>query len=91
LIAARNILTEYITTASKTPTFVLVLYNSPRHEDSNSGMCPCADYGYAIHGRMPRLEDAGDICLSKPRPNQGCRADDAAAAADDDDGIIYSI
>jgi len=29
---------------------------------------------------MPRIEDAGDICLRRPRPTQGCRADD-----DDDD------
>jgi len=29
---------------------------------------------------MPRIEVAGDICLRRPRPTQGCRADD-----DDDD------
>ena len=25
---------------------------------------------------MPRIEDAGDSCLRRPRPTQGCRADD---------------
>jgi hypothetical protein len=25
--------------------------------------------------RMPRIEVAGDICLRRPRPTQGCRAD----------------
>jgi hypothetical protein len=25
---------------------------------------------------MPGIEDAGDICLRRPRPTQGCRADD---------------
>jgi hypothetical protein len=29
-----------------------------------------------IGGQMPRIEDAGDICLRRPRPTQGCRADD---------------
>jgi len=33
-----------------------------------------------IGGRMPRIEVAGDIYLRRPRPTQGCRADD-----DDDD------
>jgi hypothetical protein len=37
---------------------------------------------------MPRIEDAGDFCLRKPRPTQGCRADDDD---DDDDGVLYSI
>ena len=27
-------------------------------------------------GRMPRVEGAGDICLRRPRPTQGFRADD---------------
>ena len=31
-------------------------------------------------GQMPRIEVAGDICFTRPRPTQGCRADD-----DDDD------
>jgi hypothetical protein len=26
--------------------------------------------------RLPRIEVAGDICLTKPRPNQGCTAND---------------
>ena len=25
---------------------------------------------------MSRIEDAGDICLRRPKPTQGCRADD---------------
>jgi hypothetical protein len=29
-----------------------------------------------IGGHMPRIEDAGNICLRRPRPTQGCRADD---------------
>jgi len=29
-----------------------------------------------IDGQMPRIEDAGNICLRRPRPTQGCRADD---------------
>jgi hypothetical protein len=29
-----------------------------------------------IGGQMPRIEDTGDICLRRPRPTQGCRADD---------------
>jgi len=33
-----------------------------------------------IGGRMPRIEVAGDICLRRPGPTEGCRAND-----DDDD------
>ena len=40
-----------------------------------------------IGGRIPRIEVAGDVCLRRPRPTQGCRADDDAAAAADDDDI----
>jgi hypothetical protein len=25
---------------------------------------------------VPGIEDDGDICLRRPRPTQGCRADD---------------
>jgi hypothetical protein len=35
-----------------------------------------------IGWRMPRIEVAGDMCLRRPRPTQGCRADD-----DDDDDL----
>jgi hypothetical protein len=35
---------------------------------------------------MPRIEDAGDFCLRKPRPTQGFRVDDV-----DDDGVQYII
>ena len=34
-------------------------------------------------GRTPRIEVAGDICLSRLRPTRGCRADD-----DDDDPLL---
>jgi len=34
-----------------------------------------------IGRRMSRTEDTGDICLRRPRPTQGCRADD------DDDSL----
>ena len=37
-----------------------------------------------IGGRVPRIEDAGDICLRMPRTTQGCRADD-----DDDDDEMF--
>ena len=33
---------------------------------------------------MPEIEVAGDICMKRPRPTQGCRADD-----DDDDDDDY--
>ena len=29
-----------------------------------------------IGGRMPRIEEDGDICLRRPRPTQSLRADD---------------
>jgi hypothetical protein len=35
---------------------------------------------------MPMIEVAGDVCLSRPRPTRGCRADD-----DDDDGPLLSF
>jgi len=37
-----------------------------------------------IGGRIPRIEVAGDICLRRPRPIQGCTADD------DDDELFGS-
>jgi hypothetical protein len=37
-----------------------------------------------IGGRMPRIEDAGDICLRRPRPTQDCRADN-------DDNILFKV
>jgi len=40
-----------------------------------------------IGGQMPRIEDAGDICLKRPRPTQGCRADDD----DDDDESLNNL
>jgi len=37
---------------------------------------------------MPRIEGAGDIYLRRPRPTQGCRADD-----DDynDEGLLSAL
>jgi len=36
---------------------------------------------------MLRIEDARDICLRRPRPTQGCRANDD----DDDDDDVNSL
>ena len=36
--------------------------------------------GCRFGGRMPKIEVAGDICLRRPRPTQGCKVRD-----DDDD------
>jgi hypothetical protein len=42
-----------------------------------------------IGRQMAKLEVVGDICLKRPRPTQGCRADDDDD--DDDDGVcLYS-
>ena len=38
-----------------------------------------------IGWRHPRIEVAGDICLRRPRPTQGCRIDDDDDDNDDDD------
>jgi len=38
-------------------------------------------------GRKSRIQDAGDICLSRPRPTQDCRAD----GDDNDDDEIKRI
>jgi hypothetical protein len=35
---------------------------------------------------MPRIEVADDICVRRPRPTQGCTADDD----DDDDDYDYN-
>jgi hypothetical protein len=35
--------------------------------------------------RMAGREVAGDICLRRPRPIQGCRADDEGGGGSDDD------
>ena len=37
-----------------------------------------------IGWRQPRIEVAGDICLRRPRPTQGCRAGDDDDDDDDD-------
>jgi hypothetical protein len=36
-----------------------------------------------IGGQIPRIDVAGNICLRRPRPTQGCRADF------DDDEFYY--
>jgi len=33
---------------------------------------------------MPRIEVVGDVCLRRPRPTHGCRADDGDDDDDDD-------
>jgi hypothetical protein len=38
-----------------------------------------------IGGRMSRIEVASDICLRRPRSNQGCRAGDDYYYCDYDD------
>jgi len=42
-------------------------------------------WGVEIGGRMPKIEDVGDICLREPRSTQLCRADY------DDDTSLGSI
>jgi hypothetical protein len=42
--------------------------------------------GCKIGGRKPRMHVAGDICLRRPRPSQGCTADD-----DNDDRLIVVV
>jgi hypothetical protein len=42
-----------------------------------------------IGGRMPRIEVAGDICLRRPRPTQGSRADGDVDDDDDDDDDVW--
>jgi hypothetical protein len=39
---------------------------------------------------MPRIEVAGDICLRRPRPTRGCRADDDDDDDDDDDADDFT-
>jgi hypothetical protein len=39
---------------------------------------------------MPRIEVAGDICLRRPRPTQGCRGDDYDND-DDDENLSFII
>jgi len=41
-----------------------------------------------IGWQMPRIQTAGDICLRRPRPTQGCRVDDDD---DDDDDDITKV
>jgi hypothetical protein len=39
----------------------------------------------AIGWRMPSVEVAGDVCLRRPGPTEGCRTDDGNDDDDDDD------
>jgi len=40
---------------------------------------------------MHRIEDAGDIWLRRPRPTQGCRADDDDDDDDDHDESLNNL
>jgi hypothetical protein len=40
---------------------------------------------------MPRIEVAGDICLRRPRPTQGCRGYDDDDDDDDDENLSFII
>jgi hypothetical protein len=44
-----------------------------------------------IGWRMPRREVAGDICLKRQRPTQGCRSDGDDDGDDDDDGDHHHL
>jgi hypothetical protein len=56
-----------------------------RNEDGLTGWRKTQGYWVVeTGGRMRRIEVAGDIYLRRPRPTQGCRADD-----DDDDDNDY--
>ena len=44
-----------------------------------------------IAWRLPSTEVAGDICLKRPRPTEGCRADDDDDDDDDDDEQVYYL
>jgi len=41
-----------------------------------------------IGGRISRMEVAGELCLRRPRPTQGCGADYDDDDDDDDDDIL---
>ena len=41
-----------------------------------------------IGWQMPRMEIAGDIYVRRPRPTQGCRADNDDDDDDDDDDYV---
>jgi hypothetical protein len=38
-----------------------------------------------IGWQMPRIQVAGNVCLSRPWPTQGCRADDGDSDEDEDE------
>jgi hypothetical protein len=42
------------------------------------------NWAVEIGGRMARIEDAGDICIRRPKPTQDFRADDDDDDDDDD-------
>jgi hypothetical protein len=43
------------------------------------------NWAIEIGGRLPRIEGAGDICIRRPKPTQGCRAVDDYDYDDDYD------
>jgi hypothetical protein len=43
-----------------------------------------------IGRQMPGIEVAGDICLRRPRPTQGCRADDDDDEEEEEEEIRFS-
>jgi hypothetical protein len=60
---------------------VAVIRAADRYQDGLAGYRKMqGNWVVEIGGRMPRIEVADDIYLRRPRPTQGCRADD-----DDDD------
>jgi hypothetical protein len=44
------------------------------------------NWAVEICGQTPRIEDTGNICLGRPKPTQGCSAND-----DDDDDDVENI
>ena len=57
-----------------------------RNQDGLTGkMKMQGNWVVGIGGRIPRIEVAGDICLRRPKPTQGCRADDDDDVVDVDD------
>jgi hypothetical protein len=56
---------------------VAVIRAADRNQDGLTGQRKMqGNWVVEIGGRMPRIEVAGDISLRRPRPTQGCRADD---------------
>jgi len=45
-----------------------------RNQDGLRGWRKTQGNWVVVGRRMPRIEDAGNICFRRPRPTQGCRA-----------------